>query len=180
MSEMYVVPSGDGQGQSIEIDITAIVKAESRLRDVAIVNEGNAAELLSTFNEHWLTCQQLVARLSSEKIKADDAAKRAYSEAILDCTDEKFKARGHGKASADLRDAMACVDVRVQAAKDRALHIRTVLEHIAAKGKAFENAFTSVKRLVSGLQARPTPLNHGHYSVVEDYDAFMRKNSQHE
>lgn len=157
----YIIPRGDGIGEPIILDISAVVRAESRLRDVAIVNSHNAAELLSVFNEHWLTLHRNVTQLTYERNKADDAAKRAYAEALLDCNDEAVKRRGHSKTSQDLREALATINLSVIAARDRLNEIKAVLDYLVGKRQAFENAYNSVKKLVSTPQLPTDHLNHG-------------------
>ena len=50
----YLVPCVDNPEKSIGFDISEIIKAESRLAEVAIVNVQTAPELLTTFNRNWL------------------------------------------------------------------------------------------------------------------------------
>lgn len=157
----YIIPRGDGVGEPIILDISAVVKAESRLRDVAIVNTHNAAELLAVFNEHWLTLHRNVTQLTYERNRADDAAKRAFAEALLDCNDDAVKKRGHSKTSQDLREALATVNILVIAARDRLNEIKAVLDYLVGKRQAFENAYNSVKKLVSTPQLPTEKLNHG-------------------
>jgi hypothetical protein len=155
----YVIPAADEQGAPIVIEIGDIVKAEARLQEVANVNSHNAAELLSTFNERWLQLHQNVNRLTFEKNKAEEAAKFAYSQAILDCNDETVKARGHNKTSADLREAIANVNPSVRSARERLNQIKAVLDYMSSKARAFENGYNSVKKLVSTGQPMPGDLS---------------------
>lgn len=151
----YIVPRGDGVGDPLILDVAAVVRAESRLAEVAIVNAQNAAELLAVFNEHWLTLQRNVTVLTYEKNKAEDALRRCRAEVLLGCNDEKLRAQGHTKSSADLRDALVEVDPKVTGAQDRLNEIRAVLEFLRGKMQGFENAYNSVKKLVAGTQLPP-------------------------
>lgn len=157
----YIVPRGDGQGDPIVLDIAGVVKAEARLQDVAHVNLHTAAELLSTFNENWLLLQKSVTLLTYERNKAENTYKVTRAETLLDMTDEKLKAKGHSKSSADLREAMVEVNPRVNAARDRIEEIRAVLEYLRGKQQAFENAYNSVKKLVATPQLPDRPLGDG-------------------
>lgn len=154
----YVVPSGKGVGPPLILDIISVVQAESRLQEVAFVNMHTAPELLSTFNKCWLDLDNSVTRLIYEKACAQDTHERLRSEALLNCTDESIKQRGHSKASADLREAMVSINPTVIEAKERLNEIVAVLNYLQSKKQAFENAFTSVKRLVSGQQLPTQPL----------------------
>ena len=145
----YLVPSGDGKSQ-IAIDLCEIAKAEQRLRDVAIVNQHTAPEMLSTFNDIWLKLNRSVVLLTYEKNKAENCHRRYRSEAKMNCTDEVIKAKGHSKASADLREAMVELDPEVVKSKERLDEISFVLEILRGKQQAFYNAYNSVKKLTDG------------------------------
>jgi len=163
----YIVPRGDGVGDPIILDISAVIRAESRLRDVATVNKHNAAELLAIYNEHWLTLHRNVSLLTYERNKADEASKRAYAEAILDCTEDAVKRRGHLKTSQDLRDALATINADVVAARDRLNEIKAVLDYLVGKRQAFENAYNAVKKLVSNNELPPERLNYGNQETKQ-------------
>lgn len=157
----YIVPRGDGTGDPIILDVAAVVKAESRLQEVAQVNVHTAAELLSTYNEHWLTLHKNVTMLTYERNRADDSVKRAYAEALLNCNDELIKKKGHSKASQDLREAVANLDPDYIRAKERLNEIKAVLEYMVGKRQAFENAYNSVKKLVATPQLPMQPPRYG-------------------
>jgi hypothetical protein len=153
----YLIPSGNGDGQIIGINIEEIVKAETRLQDVAIVNIHTAPELLATFNKAWLDLQKIVSLLTKEKLMADNAFSRARAEALLDCTTDYLKAKGHTKPSADLRNALMEIDPRVTQAKERLDEIRVILMYLSGKQEAFREGFSSIKKLVAAGQL---PLAH--------------------
>ena len=153
----YVVPCVDNAGKSIGIDITEIVKAESRLAEVAIVNIQTAPDLLTTFNRNWLDLHRMTSLLGYEKNKAENLFKRAKAEALLDCTDTAIKAKGHTKASADLREAMAELDTRVIEAKDRLEELTVLVMYLKGKQESFQKGYESVKKLVGAGQL---PLAH--------------------
>lgn len=163
----YSVPTGDGKS-IIQIELEEVIKAELRLSDVAIVNQHSAPELLATFNDSWLKLNRSVAILTCEKNKAENANRRARAEAKLNCNDEVIKAKGHSKASADLREAMVELDPEVQQTKERLDEISVVLELLKGKQQAFYNAYGAVKRLVDsrtlpdrhyGDAGRPEPFS---------------------
>lgn len=144
---VYKVPTGDGKS-FLQIELEEVAKAENRLQDVATVNQHTAPELLATFNDSWLKLNRSVTILMCEKNKAENSHKRARAEAKLSCTDEAIKAKGHSKASADLREAMVELDATVQQSKERLDEISVVLELLKGKQQAFYNAYNSVKKLV--------------------------------
>jgi len=152
----YLVSTGDGKNK-IAIDLVEIIKAEQRLQDVAIVNQHTAPELLSTFNDFWLKLNRSVTQLTYQKNIAENCHKNARATAKLNCTEEALKALGHGKASADLREAFVQKDPDVQATKERLDEIEFVLDTLKGKMQAFFNAYNSVKKLTDG---RNLPAQH--------------------
>lgn len=155
----YIVPSGDGIGAPLILDISAVVRAESRLSEVARVNPQTAPELLATFNDHWLRLDEIVGKLTLQRNIAAGALDDAKAEALLDCNDEIIRKKGHAKTSADLRDAVATLDPTVKAARSRLNEIKAVLSYVEGKRKAFENAYNSCKKLVDNRALPPAPLN---------------------
>lgn len=145
---LYVVPRGNGEGEPIVVDVTAIVKSEARLGDVAFVNGHTAPELLATFNDSWLKLSDSATMLTYERNQAENCWKRFKAEALLDVTPAKLKVRGHEKPSQDLREALMELDPRVIRAKDRLDEIRAVLDYLNGKAGAFLNAYNSVKKIV--------------------------------
>ena len=159
-TSLYVLPSGDGTRQ-LSIDLANIIRQEVRLGEVATVNTETAAELLSTYNEVWLKLNRSVTALTLEKNKAENHYKRSKAVAKLNCTDEAVKAKGHSKASADLREAMVELDADVINSKDRYDHISAVLLVLQGKQEAFYNAYNSVKKLTSFGSLPPAKYNDG-------------------
>jgi hypothetical protein len=152
----YVVPC-IGSTSTIAIDIAKVVEAESRLADVAIVNIHTAPELLTTFNRNWLDLQRALSLLGYEKNKAENAFKRNKAEALLDCNDVAIRAKGHAKASADLRDALTELEPKVMEAKDRLDELAALIVFLKGKQDAFQKGYESVKKLVGAGQL---PLAH--------------------
>lgn len=143
---VITIPKGDGSGQ-ISIDLGEIGKYEARLGEVATVNKETAQELLAAYNQAWLKLRKNVGRLKFERDQAENTHKRAKADAKLKCTDEVIKAKGHSKASADLREAMTELDEDVIKAKDRLDLISITLDLFTGKMDAFANAFKSVREL---------------------------------
>lgn len=136
----------------IGINITEIVKSEARLAEVAIVTQQTAPELLTNFNKNWLDLHRMVSVLTYQKNRAENAYNRAKNEALLECNDEVIKAKGHSKASADLRKALCELDIRVIEAKDRLDELTVLVSYLKGKQDAFQKGYDSVKKLVGAGQ----------------------------
>lgn len=145
----YLVPSVDNPNK-IAVDIAKIVEAEARLGEVAIVNAHKAPELLAMFNQAWLELNRIVTMLTYERNKADTARKRCKAEAVLCCNDAAILARGHKKASADLRDAMSELDPEVTRVSEMLNELEALLNYLKGKQEAFRKGFQAVKELLDG------------------------------
>jgi hypothetical protein len=162
----YLVPTGDGKNQ-IAIDLVEIIKAEQRLKDVAIVNQFTAPELLSTFNGTWLELNRSVTQLTYQRNVAENHHKNAIADAKLAATDDYLRSLGHSKGSADLRNAVVQKNPEVQATKERLDEIAFVLETLRGKMDAFYNGYNSVKKLTD---SRTLPGKH--YGDVNRPETF--------
>ncbi len=156
----FIVPQGTGQGDPLLLDIAGIVRAEVRLQEVAFVNTHTAPELLSVFNSNWLELNKTVTMLTYHKSTAENMVKTVSAQALLDCNDEAIKKKGHSRVSDPLRQAFVELDPEVVAAKERLNQIKTVLGYLTGKMQAFENAYTSVKKIVGSSQL-PLQTPHG-------------------
>lgn len=143
----YIVPCGDGHGSPIILDIQEVVAQETRLQEVATVNSHNAAELLSCFADNWGKLNKSVTLLTHHKNVAQHALDVSYAEAILGA-DEALQKR-QVKSSKETREAIATVSVAVRQNTERLNEIKTVLSYVQGKATEFQNAYHSVKRLIS-------------------------------
>jgi len=151
-SGVYLIPAGDGSSAPLQLDLVKVAHAKGRLHEVEGVNMAKAPELLATYNDCWLDLSKAVALLTSEKLKAEDAVRRARAMAVLSYTDEHVKSKGFAKSSADLRESMVELDDGVCSSRDRLLNIKLVLDYLNDLRQGFENAYTAVKKLISGPQ----------------------------
>jgi len=149
---VYKVACIDKPGTFLGIDITGIVAAEARLADVAIVNKQTAPELLMDFNQKWLELHRMVTMLTYQKNRAETAYNTARNMALLECNDDAIKAKGHSKASADLRKALSELDPRVVESKERFEELSVLVSYLKGKQDAFQKGYESVKKLVGAGQ----------------------------
>jgi hypothetical protein len=145
---VYQIPCIDKPDSIIGVDITAIVKAEARLEEVATVSQMTAAELLTIFNKNWLDLHRMITALTYQKNKAENAYKKAKAESKLACNDEVIKAKGHTKASSDLREALSDLDPNVVQTKDALDELSVLVSYLKGKQDAFQKGYESVKKLI--------------------------------
>jgi len=144
----YIVPSGDGTGSPLILDIQEIVRAECRLSEVATANAHNSAELLSVYSDNWGKLNRTVTLLTHQRNMAQHSLDVGYAEAILGA-DTSLVKRGI-RASKETREAIAVLDPEVRSCTERLNEIKTVLSYIVGKAELFMNAYNSVKKLISG------------------------------
>ena len=150
-----VCPSGTPGGQASIINLKEIANIESRIQDVRIANPGNAAELLSCFNIAWLDLAKQIVFLRKEKNDALRHADRVRARIILDEVPNELKKKGllstrSPAGSEDLRQAVLALDPVHQDALERVDAITAVIELLQCKATAFDMAYTSVKKILSG------------------------------
>jgi hypothetical protein len=141
-----IVPSGDGSVQ-IRISLGDILTAEIRQDEVAIVTPGKAPELLSTYNRAWRETHQWMSRLEAEKNRAEKALRNRKGVLILEVIPEKLRVLDM-KSSVDIREAVIDTDAEYGALTDRVDQIKAAIMYLKGKLESFENAFTSVKKIM--------------------------------
>ena len=172
--------------ETIGVNITDIVAAEARLAEVATVTQQTAPELLTNFNRNWLELHRITSILTYQKNRAENAYNKASNEALLECNDDAIKAKGHSKASADLRKALSELDKRVIDAKDKLDELTALVSFLKGKQDAFQKGYESVKKLVGAGQLpnvyigngnRPEPFSQkpqsGYINTKTDYDSDL-------
>ncbi len=141
-----VVPSGDGS-KEIRISLGDILTAEIRQDEVAFVTPLKAPELLSTYNRAWRDTHQWMSRLTAEKNRAEKALRNRKGVLILEVIPEKLKQLDM-KTSVDIREAVIDTDVEYGLLTDRVDQIEAAIMYLKGKLESFENAFTSVKKIM--------------------------------
>lgn len=165
-----MVPRGDSSGEPIQIRLDLVARAQVRIDEIAALTLQKAPELLVCFNKAWLDMSRAVNIITVQKLKAMHAKDRAWSDALLGATDQKVKERGHTKSSADLRRALAENDPTFIKTRETLDEISVYLQYCKDKQKAFENAFSAVKKLTDSRQLPNPNLNNPPTKLDEDDD----------
>ena len=143
----FIIPAGDPGLPALRLEMTEIFYAEQRIAEVAFVNEHKAPELLSTFNQAYLSLVKMRALLEMEAGAAQSHLNRRRSEVILEVATEVLKKKGLA-TSKDLREAVVDGDIQYQELQGRLQAIEVHLEWIKGKTKGIEMAYTSVKKIL--------------------------------
>ncbi len=146
-STELTVPSGVDETKDITIDLAAILVSEIRQGEVAFVTPMKAPELLAEFSKSWRDLHQVVVQLGHEKLQADKAAARRRAVIVLEIAPAKLKLLDI-RDSVDTREAVILTDPDFERLQERADKLAAAVEFLKGKLKAFENAFTSVKKVM--------------------------------
>ncbi len=142
-----VCPVGRPGDAPLIIDMAAIVAAERRQQEVASLSKLKAPELLWIFNKNWLDLNSLLARLQLEKNVAQKELEKRKAILLLDVIPEKLKERKIPSNDAN-REAFITLDEEYSRLEDTFMQITAVVKYLEGKLKSFENAYSSVKKLV--------------------------------
>lgn len=140
-------------GKPLIIELKKVAVREARLAEVQFVKPGTAPELLAEYNEGFLEINDYLGVLRSELINSESELGRIRSKIILDEIPKILKERGLSSprsplGSEDLRNAILDGNDEYVEVRDRCHQIECVIELLKGKQKAFENAFTSIKKIM--------------------------------
>jgi len=137
------------RAEPMEIDLKSILLAEIRQDEVATVTPGKSPELLAAFNRSWRELHALYTQLTVEKNNAVKLVEQRRALLILEEVPKLLDAKGLKSNDAN-REAVIILDEEFQRRQDVADQIEAVLEYIKGKMKSFDNAFSSVKKILGG------------------------------
>ena len=154
------VPSPRADIPARTLDLKNIQISEARHSEVATVTPVKAPELLVLFNSAWNECEKFHKQFSyALTVSEQELEKRRAT--ILLYEVEKFLKEKNIPSTKDTRDAVILLDVEVQQRQEVVDQMRAVVEYMKGKMKFFENAYSSVKKIMGedayNMSARPNP-----------------------
>jgi len=144
---LITVPPPKSGEQPITINLKDILIAESRQGEVAIVTPMKAPELLALFNAAWRDVDKFVKQLAAAKITAEHEVDKRRAHMLLNEVSEILKSKGIDSTK-DTRDAVIILDTTYQQLQEYVDQVTATCEYLKGKLKSFENAFTSVKKIM--------------------------------
>lgn len=155
-----VCPAGKASDPPVVINMTAILTSEARQEEIASVTPLKAPELLRAFNVAWRDLHDIIVKLESEHLAAERVLAKRKAVLILDVVPGILKEKTLTSNEAN-RDAVITLDPEFQVLQDTVDQIDTVVQYLKGKLKAFEMAFTSVKKIMGedtyNMSNRPNP-----------------------
>lgn len=147
----------------VELDLTRVHQAESRIHEVAFVTAGKAPELLSRFNEAYLDASRIAAKLEYEHLQAKADVDRVRARLLMDVIPDLLKEKGIS-SSQDMRQAALDGHPEYQEATEMAHRTKCFLTLMKSKVQGLEMAYTAVKKILGENAFSPAgglPLNNG-------------------
>ncbi len=146
-----VCPQGTPGAAPLVINLAAILKAEARQEEVATVNAMKAPELLKTLNRSWLDLSETLSKLYQEKGRAVKAAEKRKAVLVLEVVPKTLADKKLASNEAN-REAVISLDTEYEELEDKVLQITAVMKFLEGKLHSFENAFSSVKKILGNDQ----------------------------
>jgi hypothetical protein len=147
------VPRGIPGLAPLQIDLTNVYKAESRIPEVAFVTPQKAPELLATFIDAYQSLSKHLVAVDFERSQAERAAGKVRASILLDKLAGILQEKGLATSrspmgSEDVRQAILDSDPEYTAALDKIDALSAAVELIKGKVKSIEMAYTSVKKII--------------------------------
>lgn len=144
---VITVPAGKEADRDFQIDLGDILAAEKRQDEVAVVTPMKAPELLALFNGAWRDVDRWFKKLVAEEQTAERELKKRGAKLLVDDVAGILTSKGLA-SSTDTRNAVVLLDEQYQRLEERHAEIHAAAEYLRGKLKSFENAFTSVKKIM--------------------------------
>jgi hypothetical protein len=170
-STIVRVPSGTPGSGMLELDLTEVVKLESRKDEVASVTKTKSAELLRAMEKGYSALSRYLPKVQLELTRAKSAADERKAVVLLDEVPEILKAKGLARASqpggsVDQREAILALDKEHQALRETVAQLDALYELLRGKQKGFEMAYHSIKKLYGDADRYGTSA--GTYGGIQD------------
>lgn len=139
-------PSYDGSRQ-LALPLGRVHRAMARTEEVQYVTPMKAPELLTALNREWLYVSKLVLLVNQHALRAQRRSGERRAELLVDVipTILEQKKLNNNK---EIREAIFAQDHDLQELLEREQQIEAVRETLKLYAKAFENAYTSVKKII--------------------------------
>lgn len=157
MADDVLTVGGAGQIPSWSFDMSSVNLAESRLSEVAYVNQRTAPELAAVFNMGANECGKALAKATLAYTRTMRAVDRRAAVVSVDLAKDILAEKGltttKTPAGSDtLRQAIVEMDREYQELVDRADQLEAIQKLLQVKFKTLERAFWQVRK-VSDPQA---------------------------
>jgi hypothetical protein len=148
-SKLLFVPRGHTGLKPLELDMTAIYRAESRINELAYLTPMAATELRAVFNSSANDAAKYLAWVEHELNVAKKYFDLARATVILDKAPDEFqKVKDKGiKFNEDFRDALVARDHTCSELNDKIMSLNAIKAFIEAKLKTFIRSYYAAESI---------------------------------
>jgi hypothetical protein len=174
-----LVPRGLPELSPLKFDLEGILKAESRIQEIATITVIKAPELMALFNKVYLDICNIISSVQFEFELSKKHADEVRAICLIDKVPSILKDKGLVSAkspsgSEDLREAVLSLDKDYSNARERVIQLKCTLTLLEGKKESIDRAYSSVKKVYSDQ----TQYRHSNDLSVEpgsDVKSFFNK-----
>ena len=150
--------------EPLQLDMTSVHMATSRIAEIAIVNVHKAPELLATFNVAYLDCSRFIALVEYEHAMAVSRLASIKSVILLDRMVDILREKGLASAksptgSEDIRQAVYDADPEYHRVSELIYNLKCYMTMLTDNKKALEMAYMATKKCLNdtSMQGKQNP-----------------------
>ena len=134
------VPGLEGVNAPINLDITNIQEAESRLIEAKTVNPATYKSLEYLYNEGYRQARQHLANIEFQVVRAERQKEREKARVILEVLPEKLDGKAASCNNADFRAAILATDEKYNEVCEHIEKLKAMAAFFDIRIKVFEKA----------------------------------------
>ena len=134
--------------QAVSIPLEEILKAEARQDEVAFVTKMKAPELLTVYNKSIRDLKKYISQATAHLSKANKRVEDRKGVLTLEVIPARL-AELKIASTKDSRDAVISQDKEYSVLTEIVDEVTAVIQYLESKAKSFENAYSSVKKIIS-------------------------------
>jgi hypothetical protein len=159
MSRTLTVPRGVAGKPPLELEMSLIDDAESRLHEVRLSSSATSKDLEGLFNEAANMVTKYLAWVKYELLRAEKEHELNRATVILDKAPEEAKRLKDAgiKLNEDIREALIARDEDCQKSLDVLNSLKAVEALLLASSQTFIRAHYSARSVASAKETAPTP-----------------------
>ncbi len=156
--QIMVLPAF-GKANEVQIDLSNVREAESRIIEAKTVNPATYTDLEHCFNQSYRDLKRYLSSIGYLIMQAEKAMEEAKADVLLDKYPEFMKDKPKSQDNADLRKAFLMRDENYLAALDRYNQLRALESNLDGKVKVMERVCAYMKKSLDIILRNGTNIN---------------------
>jgi hypothetical protein len=145
-TKALTIPGLEGVNAPINLDITIIQEAESRLIEAKTVNPATYKALEYLYNDGYRQARQHLASVEYQIVRAERQKEREKARVILEVLPEKLDGKASSCNNADFRAAILATDERYNQVCEHIEKLKALSTFFDIRIKVFEKACTYMRK----------------------------------